>query len=72
MEYPCGGNTDIICSKHNCGSCGFNPKEAHRRLVEGQHIKRKVKHSYTNDNGITHTITREVDTIVFRRRENVT
>ena len=60
----------ISCS-YVCERCGWNPKEQKRRLEEGRFEKRVKTLELHDDSGNTviATITDELNTLVFPRRE---
>lgn len=64
-SYP-----DVNCSL-NCDDCGWNPEERKRRLTEGRFEKRVKTLELHDESGKTviATITDELNTLVFPRRE---
>lgn len=61
----CGSEPRCRCA-YQCGSCGFNPKEAKRRMEQGRFERVEVTYILTDDDGKTlHAITKTVFRLRF-------
>lgn len=40
--FQCPHNEAVVCDKHNCGNCGWNPKVADYRLRRIAKIRRRA------------------------------